>query len=256
MFGRGMIDLHCHYLPGVDDGARTLEEGLALVRMSVADGITRIVLTPHVHPGRYQNSLSNLTPRFEAFRRAVTSAKIPIELALACEARLCDELLPLIERNQVPMLESDAGEKALLLEFSHNHLPTGCMEFIRWLRRRNITPLLVHPERNKELMAHPERLGALREAGCMVQITAAAVIGKFGIRAQNAAAIMLKNNWVDVVASDAHNQHHRPPLLREAAGYIALHFGASTAKKLFDTSPYSLASGGFRSSGPFTRAAS
>ena len=240
-----MLDLHCHYLPGVDDGARTLDEGLALVRAAAANGIDRLVLTPHVHPGRYDNTLGKLQPRFEAFRRAVASAQIPVRLALGSEVRLCDELLPLLERGEVPLLESASGAKTLLLELPHSHVPAGCIAFIRWLQRRDITLLLVHPERNKELMSHPQRLQRLREAGCLVQITAAAVIGRFGARAQQVAAIFLEQQWVNVVASDAHNLRHRPPLMREAAAAIAERFGRDVAQQLVETAPAALTAGNF-----------
>lgn len=245
MFENGMLDLHCHYLPGVDDGARTLEEGLALVRAAFVNGARRIVLTPHVHPGRYDNSLATLKPRFEAFQRAVELAQIPVQLALASEVRLCDELLTLLDSGQVPLLKAENGAQTLLLELPHNYIPTGCTTLIRWLLRRNIVPLLAHPERNKEMMAHPQHLQALREAGCKVQITAAAVIGRLGSRAQRTATFFFENNWVDAVASDAHNLHHRPPLMREAATYISRHYGDSVARRLFETQPSAFAGGGF-----------
>lgn len=240
-----MLDLHCHYLPGVDDGARTLNEGLALVRAAVANGIDRIVLTPHIHPGRYDNTATNLAVRFENFRRAVESAKIPAQLALASEARLCDELLPLLESGKVPLLESEIGAQTLLLEFPHSHVPAGCLAFVRWLQRRNIAPLLVHPERNKELMAHPQRLQKLREAGCMVQVTAAAIVGNFGARAQETVNLFLEKKWVDLVASDAHNLRHRPPLMREANAIIAHRYGEKTARELCEIRPYALTAGNF-----------
>ena len=240
-----MFDLHCHYLPGVDDGARTLNDGLALVRAAAANGIERIVLTPHVHPGRYDNVQSSLKSRFETFQRAVESAQIPVQLALAGEVRLCDELLPLIERGEVPLFESASGAKTLLLELPHSHVPAGSLVFIRWLQRRGIAPLLAHPERNKELMAHPQRLQQLREAGCLVQITAASVIGDFGERAQRAVNFFLENNWVNMVASDAHNLRHRPPLMREAAAAIAARYGDDVARQLFVSAPAEIAIGGF-----------
>lgn len=240
-----MLDLHCHYLPGVDDGARTLDQGLALVQAAVVNGIERIVLTPHVHPGRYDNAMTSLKPRFEAFRRKVASAGISVQLALACEARLCDELLPLLERGEVPLFESASGAQTLLLELPHSHIPAGSLVFIRWLQRRGITPLLAHPERNKELMARPERLQQLREAGCLTQITAAAITGGFGERAQRAANFFLDKNWVNMVASDAHNLRHRPPLMREAAAVVTRRYGDDVARELFITGPAKIASGGF-----------
>jgi protein-tyrosine phosphatase len=166
-------------------------------------------------------------------------------LALAGEVRLCDELMPLIDRGEVPLLESESGKKTLLLEFPHSHVPTGCEAFMRWLLRRNIVPLLVHPERNKELMVYPNRLQQLRETGCLVQITAAAVTGEFGKNAQRTAIFFLDKDWVNMVASDAHNLRHRPPLMREAADVIATRYGDAVAQRLFESAPTEIAGGSF-----------
>ena len=246
---RTMVDLHCHYLPGVDDGARTLDDALALLRCAFDNGINRIVLTPHIHPGRYDNTLSSLRPRFEKFQRAVASAQIPISLALAGEVRFCDAVLPMLERAEVPLLESASGEKIVLLEFPHSHIPVGCTNFLRWLRRHDITALIVHPERNKQLMGDPQSLQQFVDAGCLTQITAAAVIGFFGKRAQHSARYFLDRNWVTVIATDAHNLQHRPPLLREAAECVASWYGDERAERLVEFAPAELSARSFDKAG-------
>lgn len=248
-YRRTMVDLHCHYLPGVDDGAQSLEHGLELLRAAFNNGIDRIVLTPHVHPGRYDNTLGSLRGRFEAFCRAAASAQIPVSLAIAGEVRLGDEILPLLEAGQIPLLESAYGEKTLLLELPHSHIPVGSAHFVRWLKQRDITAMIAHPERNKEYMAHPERLQELISEGCLVQITAASVIGKFGARAQECARYFLERDWVSILATDAHNLHHRPPLLSEAAERVASWYGDDRADRLVEKMPAMLAAGNFIKAG-------
>lgn len=242
---RNMIDMHCHYLPGVDDGAETLDQGLELLRRSVANGINRIVVTPHIHPGRYQNTLKSLRARFAAFQRRAEHAQIPVQLALGGEVRFSDELLPMLDRDEIPLFMSASGEKTLLLEFPHNHIPPGAERLVQWLRRHEITPLIAHPERNKDLMRKPERLKILLDAGALAQITAAAVIGKFGERAQVCARYFLDNNWVAVIATDAHNIAHRPPLLLEAATKVTKWYGEALARRLVQTTPNYLCAGNF-----------
>lgn len=242
---RNMIDIHCHYLPGVDDGAETLEQGLELLRRSVDNGINRIVLTPHIHPGRYHNTLKSLRARFAAFQHRAERAHIPVQIALGGEVRFGDELLPMLEREEIPLFVSAAGEKTLLLEFPHHQIPPGAELLVQWLRRNEITPLIAHPERNKELMKKPERLQPLLEAGALAQVTAAAVIGKFGERAQVCARYFLDNNWVAVIATDAHNVAHRPPLLLEAATRVAKWYGEAVARRLVHTTPNYLCAGNF-----------
>lgn len=241
-----MVDLHCHYLPGVDDGAASLHEALELVRAAHANGISRIVLTPHMHVGRYENTFSSLRVRFETFRRAIAAEKIPVEIALAAEVRCSDELIDLIERDEVPFLLDARGNKTLLLEMPHSHVPPGADQFVRWLLKKNIRPLLAHPERNKELIKYPQRVAQLCKAGCLTQITAAAVVGRFGEKSQHAAQWLLHNNLVTIIATDAHNLQHRPPLLREAAQWVAQQFGDEHAWRLVGAGPAALSTGNFR----------
>jgi protein-tyrosine phosphatase len=221
-----------------------------LLRCAVNNGINRIVLTPHVHPGRYANTLFSLRAHFERFSRAVLSAQIPVSLALGGEVRLCDDVLPMLDRDEVPLLESASGEKILLLEFPHSHVPAGCMVFLRWLKQRGITALIAHPERNKELMGDPQRLKQFIDEGCLVQVTAAAVIGNFGKRAQQSARYFLDRNWVTVLATDAHNVQHRPPLLREAAEAVASWYGDERAEQLVEIAPAELSARSFSKANP------
>lgn len=241
-----MVDLHCHFLPAVDDGAESLEDAVALVRAAHANGISRILLTPHIHVGRYDNTRSSLSVRFETFRRALLAAAIPVELALAAEVRCSDEMIGLIERDEVPFLLDARGNKTLLLEMPHSHVPPGVDQLVRWLLKRNIRPLLAHPERNKEFMAYPQRVADLCTAGCLTQVTAAAVIGRFGERAQTTAQWLLDNDLVSIIATDAHNLQHRPPLLREAARWVADRYGVEHAWRLVGAAPAALSVGNFR----------
>jgi protein-tyrosine phosphatase len=240
-----MVDVHCHYLPAVDDGAANLDEGLALVRAAHTNGISRILLTPHIHVGRYENTRSSLQVRFETFRRAIFSANIPVEVALAAEVRCTDELMSLIERDEIPFLLDAHGNKTLLLEMPHSRVTPGVEQFVRWLQKKNITPLLAHPERNKEFIANPQRIADLCSAGCLAQITAAAVVGRFGDKSQRAAHWLLDKNLVAIIATDAHNLQHRPPLLREAAQWVAQRFGVEHAWRLVGATPAALTSGNF-----------
>ncbi|MDB6063787.1 MAG: capsular biosynthesis protein [Verrucomicrobiaceae bacterium] len=240
-----MVDLHCHYLPAVDDGAANLNEGLDLIRAAHDNGISRILLTPHIHVGRYDNTNSSLQTRFETFRRAITAANIPVEIALAAEVRCSDDLFGLIEQEEVPFLLDAKGNKTLLLEMPHSHVPPGVDQLVRWLLKRNIRPMLAHPERNKEFMKYPHRLADLCSAGCLTQITAAAVIGRFGEKSQHAAHALLNDDLVSVIATDAHNLQHRPPLLREAANWVAQNFGEERAWRLVGATPAALSTGNF-----------
>lgn len=233
----GMIDLHSHLLHGVDDGAKTLAEGIALARMAVEDGIRIAVLTPHLHPGRYENQLSALRPKMDAFRQALAEAEIPLELRLGAEVRIGVESLELLLENEVPFIGAYRGYRVMLLELPHQGIPVGGQRFIEKLVGLGIRPMIAHPERNKAVIAQPERLVALLEAGCWLQLTAGSISGRFGQHAQQTARYILENNWAHVIATDAHNLEFRPPLLSEGFRGAAAILGEQLAWQMVAQRP-------------------
>lgn len=238
-----MIDLHCHYLPGVDDGAETLGDGLALCRAAVDNGITEAVLTPHVHPGRYDNTRTSLEPRFNSFRQAVEEAGIPLKLHLAGEVRLLPESLELIARGELPLLGRWQNALCALIEFPHDKVPVGAFEAIAYLRRRGVCPVIAHPERNRAIMRDCSLLQPFVAARCLLQLTAGSVCGTFGSQAQAAAHEIIESGWATVVATDSHNLDARPPNLREAHEYLARRYGPALADRLTCENPKTIAAG-------------
>ena len=227
-----MIDLHCHYLPGVDDGAPDVDAALALVRASVANGITEAVLTPHVFPGRWDNSTINLGPVFEAFSARVAQEGIPLRMYLGGEVRLLPETLEMVASGTAPYLGGWEGRRVMLLELPDGQIPVGTMQAIRFLLRANVVPLIAHPERNREIMRNPAKLEPLVKEGCLLQLTAASVIGNFGSQARDTAIRILDKGWAFAVATDSHNLAHRPPMLGEARQELQRRYGAEVATAL------------------------
>jgi len=232
-----MIDLHCHYLPGVDDGAENLEEALELVAAAAANGIRHAVLTPHVHPGRYENTLSSLQPLFDELVVAVDRAGLEIELSLAGEVRLLPESLALLAANELPMLGYWGGTPIVLLEFPHDRIPFGAHEAIEFLQTQGVLPMIAHPERNKDVMRDWRRIQPFVEQGCLLQLTAASVCGYFGPAPQISAERLLSQGWVSVIATDAHNMRSRPPVLAEGRAAIEHRYGATAAALLTEVNP-------------------
>lgn len=236
-----MIDLHSHLLPGIDDGAQSMDEALALARVAVRDGITHITFTPHIHPGRYDNTAATIQPVFERFKLALTEHQIPLSVAMAGEVRLSAEVLMLVAQNQVPFLGEWDGQKVMLLELPHSHIPPGSEKLVDWLRSRNILPMIAHPERNKDVMRNLNVLAPFVERGCLFQVTAMSVSGRFGEPCRQRAAELLEREWVTVLASDAHNLEHRPPVLSE--GFLAARelIGETAARALVQDNPARIA---------------
>ncbi len=224
-----MIDLHCHFLPGVDDGPETMAEALDLARLAVEDGISRAVLTSHVHPYRYPNQRHNLEGAVAGFAAELTQAGIPLEVRMGGEARLCPELIDLVADNQVPFLGEVGGFNILLLEFPHQMIPVGSIRFIVSLLRMKIRPLIAHPERNKTIMSNVDKVREFTDAGCWLQLTAGSLAGRFGEQAEAAAFALIDAGHTCLAATDAHNLTSRPPRLREAREVLTTRYGAAMA---------------------------
>ncbi len=237
-----MIDIHCHLLPGIDDGPDTLEQALELAQLAADNGITHAVVTPHIHPGRWENSRQIIEEHWTRFKDAVAAAAIPLQLGFAAEVRLSPEVLQMVANEQIPFHGEVEGYQILLLELPHSHVPPGSDNLTRWLLDRKIRPMIAHPERNKGIMRNLDQLEPFVEQGCFFQVTAGAAAGLFGDPARETAEAILRQGCVTVLASDAHNLNHRPPRLDHGRDAAAAILGEEAANALVTTAPMSIVS--------------
>jgi len=244
-----MIDIHCHLLPGIDDGPPDIDTALALARACVDDGIRCVVATPHVFPGRYDNDSLTVQAAHTAFARRLADEGIPLQLLWAGEARCTPELLDLALAQRLPLLGQSDGMHNLLLEMPDGQIPLGAITLVRRLGAMRVRPVFVHPERNRAVMDDPGRLQAFIDEGCLVQVTAGSVIGQFGSRAQATAHQLLQAGWVTAIASDAHNLKGRLPRMREARAWLQQHLGEAVALQLTETGPAALCQGNLAANG-------
>jgi len=235
-----MIDMHCHLLPGIDDGARDLNEALELARYAVDHGITHAVMTPHINPGTFNNSKASITRAVASFRTQLAEHDIALNIAVGAEVRICVELLDMIVLNQIPFLGELDGYRIMLLEFPHSHILPGSDKLVQHLLDQNIRPLIAHPERNKAVHANPDRIAQFVAMGCLLQVTADSVAGRFGKASKRTAAYLLKKGWVYVLATDAHHIKHRPPELMGGVRAAARLIGDSAASALVNSHPFSI----------------
>jgi protein-tyrosine phosphatase len=224
-----MIDMHCHFLPGIDDGAASIEEAEALCAHALKSGITHSVLTPHLHLSRYENFRDSIAKACDELQRHIATKGIELELGFAAEVRICPEIMTWVEQGLIPYLGQYENHDVLLLEMPHNQLPPGWDNLFRWLINNNIRPMIAHPERNKEIMAHPEKVLPMYNAGALFQLTAGAVAGQFGERCRNTADYILSQGIATVIASDAHNLKHRPPELEHGRRRVEQLLGESAS---------------------------
>jgi len=235
-----MIDLHCHLLPGIDDGPKDMDAALALARQAVDDGITHAIVTPHIHHGRWENSIAGIAEAVAEFRVALKTANIPLTLGAAGEVRIGPEILSMLPANELPFLGQFDGRRVLLLELPHSHIPPGTDKIIAWLLKQNVLPMIAHPERNKDVLRRFDKIQPLIELGCLFQVTAGSVCGQFGEAAQERAEQLLEQGVVTVLASDAHHVGRRPAILSAGRDAAALIVGETSAQALVYDTPLTL----------------
>lgn len=235
-----MIDLHAHILPGMDDGPKTWEEALAMARLAAADGITAMVATPQLFPNRTVessqfNSREKILGTVAELRHRLGEADIALEILSGCEAPLFPDLMKLLKDGQV--LTINDGRRYLSLEMPDTAIPPGAEDVCFQLQSQGITPIITHPERHFLFYEKPERLARLLRVGCLTQITAGSLTGRFGRQVARFARDLVKRGYVHFLASDAHDPKRRPPLLAEAFKALSKLVGDSQAREMMMTRP-------------------
>jgi protein-tyrosine phosphatase len=227
-----MLDLHCHILPGVDDGPATLDEALAMARLFVRDGVTHITATPHCH--RHIRLLrADILPHVAHFNDDLAKADIPLKILPGSEIQVTDSADYRRDCEAGLYCHLGDGRDFTLLEFSwkEEFYPTDALELIEWLRERGMTPILAHPERYGFFRDDPERLAALTEAGAWLQITVDSLLGNHGPAPQVAGEALLRAYPDCVLATDAHNTR-RCSGMSPGYAWAGQHLGPERARNL------------------------
>lgn len=220
-----MIDLHCHILPGVDDGAKSIEDSVAMARMAADAGTKTIVATPHMLHPMFHVPGPVARAKLAEVRAALAAAQVDVEVVLAGEIHWADDVPERLASGDVlPLCET---RRYILFELPANHVPGPFRDLCWRLQLAGIFPVLAHPERNAELAEDTAAVQALRDAGIPIQVTAMSLTGDFGRRARRAAERWLADGMVDLVASDGHSCRSRAPVLDGAARVVRKIAGAS-----------------------------
>lgn len=226
-----MIEIHYHLLYGLDDGPATLEDSLALAQASIDEGVTHIVATPHAND-RYA-----FQPEVNRERLAVLQGRLgdKLTLGLGCDFHLSYDNIEDLKKQ--PAKYAINGGPYVLVEFPDYGISQNMSSIFFEMRLAGVTPIITHPERNPTLKAGPERMMEWVSSGCLVQVTAASLLGRFGRRAQALALDLVAKNWAHLVASDAHSVERRAPSMAPAYALLKEQFGQSTADRLCQENP-------------------
>lgn len=226
-----MIDIHCHILHGLDDGAESLEIACGMAEMAIEDGVTHIIGTPH------SDSTYTFVPELVRERRDEIQARFEGRLVFAtgCDFHLSFENLQEIRENSARFTLNQ--KNYLLVEFADYSIPPSLDQALHQLQLAGLHPIVTHPERNPLIRAQPERLFTWLRQGCYAQVTAQSLLGRFGQSAQERAEQWLDAGAVHFVASDAHNITSRPLRLKETYDLIVKTWGEEVARALLVENP-------------------
>lgn len=226
-----MVDVHCHILPGLDDGPKTIDVSLEMAESAIADGITHVVATPH------SSSTYCFDYSLVRERRDELQAKIGgrLHLATGCDFHLNPENLNALRADAPRFCINQNGY--LLVEFNEYSIPPSMDQTLHEIQLLGLQPIITHPERNAILRVQTERLVRWVRLGCFVQVTAGSLSGVFGPSAQKDAWRWMADGLVHIVASDAHNTRGRPLKLQPAFDLVREQFGEEKARGLLVENP-------------------
>jgi protein-tyrosine phosphatase len=219
-----VIDLHCHLLPGVDDGPETMRETVAMARIAIADGLETICCTPHVM-SRYANTAARVEEGVARVREALAAAEVPLTVLPGAE--ISHHQVPRLGDEELRGLTLGGGGRWLLVEMPFRGWPLELPGLVRDLEIRGFGTILAHPERAESVQLAPDRMRDLIGRGALVQLTASSLTGEHGARARRTAESLLAAGMAHLLASDGHGAGWRPPMLSEGLARAADLLGRS-----------------------------
>lgn len=224
------VDLHSHFLPGIDDGAVDLEESLSLLKYFEDQGYEKIITTPHIIQDLYQNTPETIFPVLEKVKIALKESGSNLKIEAAAEYYIDDRFIEWVEADE-PFLT--IGDKYLLVETGFLNEPIYLREVLFKLRLKGYKPILAHPERYLYLQTKPEKLEELFDSGVFLQLNIMSLGGYYGKPAQDFAKMMIEKGFVHFLGSDCHRTRHLEPL--QAAWKSKLYYKLREQMLLNDT---------------------
>lgn len=227
-----IIDLHSHLIPGVDDGAQTIEQSIELARQAVSEGVEHMVLTPHHRNGKYINYKSDVLEAANTLQEAYNQANVNLKVYASQEIRLTDKFLDDLYNGE--LLPLDAAGKYYLIEFPSDRVPSNAKQVLQEIIDDGITPVIAHPERNHELSSNLHLLYELVQMGCLSQITTSSYSGYYSETLVANSQQMIQHNLAHILASDVHHIKHRPMNVQAAFERLGQEYGQETVQYFKD----------------------
>lgn len=230
----GFWDIHCHLLPGVDDGADSLEESMRMIRMEYADGVRHIIATPHYRKGMFETSADKIEAQYEAVCREARRELPGLHIALGCEFYANMDMTETLGAGKRPTM---GKSRAVLTEFSGNAPEEWIRERTMALRSAGYIPVLAHIERYQCMR---ENLGFVRELsalGAYIQVNAGSILGAHGRQCRKFCRALRRENLIDLIGSDAHGDQVRPPCIGACVARLMKKAGREYVEQIFCANP-------------------
>lgn len=239
-----MIDLHCHILPGIDDGARDLKESLEMARIGVDQGFTQIVATPHYGSGKFSSEIYDVKRLVAELNEGLEARNIKLSILSGMEVRLTAGVMESLSEGKI--LSINQGPY-VLLELSIMQVPAGFENFVRMMINSQKKLVLAHPEKNFEIQRRPsiiyDLLTAFDPGDLLIQITADSITGDAGQTAMQTAKYLLKNDLAHIIATDAHSAVERSPRIADALSLASYIVGHEMANRMVKDWPGDIVAG-------------
>jgi protein-tyrosine phosphatase len=225
----GFIDIHCHMLPQLDDGAKSMEQTSKMLEIAYREGIRTIIATPHYREERFTNPLQKVEETCQKVREIASIDYPDLTIYLGSEIYYSHETVRLLGEKRIPTM---ADSMYVLVEFSpmaeYQYIKNGLQEILL----AGYSPILAHVERYLQVVRDLHRVGELIDMGIYMQVNAMSITGEMGRTYQKTVKKLLKMNYVHLVATDSHSDRTRAPRMQECARYLEKKFGETNARKL------------------------
>lgn len=231
---KGLIDIHCHIVPGVDDGAATMYDAGKILQMEYWNGVSAVIVTPHYRLGMFETPQEEIDRQFRKLSKMVASSRSGMKVYLGCEYHSAPSIVADLNAGNRPTM---AGSRYVLVEFSGRHTYTQIRNQIYELTASGYRPIIAHAERYPCLVKDPLLVEELVHAGAQIQLTAVSVMGNAGRSSKKFCKLLIKQDYVSYIATDAHDITNRKPELGECARYVAKKYGEEYARKIFINNP-------------------
>lgn len=231
---RGMVDIHCHIMPDIDDGAKTKQEVVEMLRKEYESGVRAIVLTPHHRKSVCEPPKDLIMKRYAYVKRLVEKLELDMKIYCGCEYHAHSDMLDELRQNKHFRIN---GSRYVLLELSSRHSYQRIRNWVYDLTNEGLCPIVAHIERYPQVAENVERVSELIELGALVQINSDSLLGRNGRRVQKVVKNLIKKGYVHFIASDAHDMHKRYPNLDLSRKYVAKKWGKAKAEEILVENP-------------------